>query len=89
MKDIEETNNLKLRKCTMRVFAAPGKKKPLPPRGPKVVNNIGGNGKNFLSNLLGAVVNTVTLPIRLVGSIFKGKGRGKLGNLSGTKEFFR
>ena len=70
----------------MRVFAAPGKKKaPTKPR-PKVVNNIGGTGKNFLSNILGTVVNTLTLPVRLVGSIFKGKGRGKLDNLSGGRK---
>ena len=64
----------------MRVFAAPGKKAPRIKysgskySGPKVVNNVGGNGKNFLSDILGTVVNTVTLPIRMVGSLFKGKG---------------
>ena len=64
----------------MRVFAAPGKKAPRIKysgnkySSPKVVNNISGKGKNFLSDILGTVVNTVTLPIRMVGSLFKGKG---------------
>ena len=70
----------------MRIFKAPGKKK----APPKVIQNLGGNGKNFLSNILGTIVNAVKLPLRLISSAIAGKGRKlKSGNLTGGRRLRR